>query len=75
MQLGDIRERGLKKLHKRNSLQGVESSKLDFYKHCVFGKQSIVQLEQKESLTTFIQMFVVGGSSLKGRFSLFCKHH
>jgi hypothetical protein len=30
MRLGDIGECGLKELHRRNSLQGVESSKLDF---------------------------------------------
>ncbi|KAK2984041.1 hypothetical protein RJ640_001202 [Escallonia rubra] len=37
--LGHLSEGGMLELHKRKLLQGVKSSKLDFCKFCVFGKQ------------------------------------
>ena len=39
-QLGHMRERGLKFLTYRMLLPSLKSSKLDFCKHCLFGKQS-----------------------------------
>ena len=45
MRLGHIGERGMLKLHKRNLLKGVKTCKLDFYKYCVYGKQSRVSFK------------------------------
>ncbi|GMI69785.1 hypothetical protein HRI_000647800 [Hibiscus trionum] len=40
MRLGQLSERGMVELHKRNLLHGVKSCKLDFCEFCVLGKQT-----------------------------------
>ena len=39
MWLGHFGERGMLKLHKKNTLKGVRMCKLDFCKYCVYGNQ------------------------------------
>jgi hypothetical protein len=38
--LGHMRERGLKVLTDRKLLPSLKSLNLDFYKHCIYGKQN-----------------------------------
>jgi hypothetical protein len=43
MHLGHMSERGLEELSKRGLLGGAKIGKLEFYEHCVFGKQCRVK--------------------------------
>ena len=45
MRLGHIGERGMLELHKKNMLKGVRTSKLDFFKYCVYEKQHRVSFK------------------------------
>ena len=40
MHLGHMSENGMIELSRRGLLDGQKTSKLQFYEHCVFGKQS-----------------------------------
>ena len=42
MQLGHMGEHGMMELHKKKLLKGIKTSKLEFCKYCVFGKQNKV---------------------------------
>ncbi|KAK2968054.1 hypothetical protein RJ640_015236 [Escallonia rubra] len=46
MRLGHIRERGMDVLSKQSLLGSKETGKLDFCKHCVFGKQWMVKFSR-----------------------------
>jgi hypothetical protein len=45
MRLGHLGERSMFKLHKRNLLKGLKSSKLGFCKYCLCGKQQRVSFK------------------------------
>ena len=45
MRLGQIGDRGMLELHKRNLLKGVKTCKLDFCKYCMYGKQHRVNFK------------------------------
>ncbi|KAE8673805.1 hypothetical protein F3Y22_tig00111772pilonHSYRG00229 [Hibiscus syriacus] len=66
MSLALLSERGMAELHKRNLLHGVKSSKLDFCKYCVLGKQTKVRFKTAKHTTQGILDYVhsdVWGSS------------
>jgi hypothetical protein len=58
MRLGQMSERGMLDLHKKNLLKGIKTCKLDFCKFCVLGKQNWVKFKTATHKTKDILDYV-----------------
>ena len=78
MRLGHMDEHGLMELHKRKLLKSIKTSKLEFCKYCVFGKQNKVQFKttthKTKGILDYVHTNVWGPSTNRifGRKSKFC---